>query len=154
MLEIEPLSLIGVRRRAVRFWLAGLSLLSFAVAYTGPLVAAFELPTVSSTITAPLPALALPAIAFPSLEVPKVSPPVRQAAMPERSAAPTPRASQQPATQAAARPVPATRPASAEQVPVVTDQYTLDPAATAAPPAAKAADPFAVDVDRRGPGRS
>src|SRR6187551_3916910 len=137
VLEIEPLSLIGLRRRAVRFWLAGLSLLGFAVAYVGPLVAAFELPAVSSpAIVTPLPALTLPTVTFTGLKVPKVSPPVRQAAMPERSAAPTPRVSQQSAAQASARPVPQTRSAAAEQVPVVTDQYTLDPAAaTAASPA-------------------
>ena len=70
----------------MRFWLAGLSLLSFAVAYTAPIVAAFELPA-QSTIASPLPALTLPAVAFPSLEVPKVSPPLPRAAIPERSTA-------------------------------------------------------------------
>ena len=40
--------MIGLRQRSARLWLVGLSLLSFGAAYSAPLVAAFQLPAVSS----------------------------------------------------------------------------------------------------------
>ena len=68
----EPfgLSLIGLRQRTVRLWLAAIGMLGFGIAYASPIALALTRPPDTAAIA--LPELALPAVAFPQLTVPKL----------------------------------------------------------------------------------
>src|SRR4051812_22885389 len=54
----ELLSLLALRQRAIRLWLAAIGLLGFGVAYVSPMALALRAPAVVAPIT--LPALSLP----------------------------------------------------------------------------------------------
>src|SRR5262245_12213529 len=71
-LLVEP-SFIGLRQRGVRYWLAGLGLLGFAIPYVAPIGAALRRPGPAPAIV--LPKLGLPVIDFPMFAVPSLQPP-------------------------------------------------------------------------------
>ncbi|MFL6035275.1 MAG: beta strand repeat-containing protein, partial [Gaiellaceae bacterium] len=136
----DLLSLLALRERAIRVWLAAIGLVAFGTAYTGPIALSFRVPAVSSSpVVLPvleLPPLGLPTLAVPKLEAAPTVPPVRAPAPAARSVVHQP---------AATAPAPAHRAATHRartvHVPVVHDQYSVAPAATPAP--AKKHDAFA-----------
>src|SRR3954464_10669988 len=71
----ELFSLLALRSRAIRFWLAGIGLAAFGAAYVGPIALAMRAPDVSRVRLVQLPELALPTMAFPTLGVPKLHAP-------------------------------------------------------------------------------
>ena len=64
--QIEPLSLVGLRTRPIRYLLAGAALLAFLVTYFVPIVEGIRTPSVP----APLSRMELPLLAFPRLASP------------------------------------------------------------------------------------
>ena len=147
-------SVASLRFGALRFWLAAMGLIAFAVMYVNPLVFALRQPAPVE----PLTPLALHAVTFPRLVVPALQPipePTRlSAAKPartaERAAKPAPAAAAQKrsAKAATAAPVapavpaqaPSTAPAETRTVPVQTNEYVVPGAATSG---SAPADPFA-----------
>src|SRR3954452_17584398 len=69
----ELLSLLALRDRAIRFWLAAIGLLAFGVGYAGPIGLPFRMPALSHPTQ--LPELKIPAIAFPTFGVPTLHAP-------------------------------------------------------------------------------
>src|SRR4051812_12825325 len=135
------LSILAVRERAIRFWLAGIGLLAFGAAYVAPIGLAIRMPTLSHPVA--LPALELPVVSFPTFAVPRL----------HAAPAPAPAAPSAPPTEVARRVVRQTAPqhprphrtmrhgARTVRIPAVRDSYSL------LPPQPKAAkpkpDPFA-----------
>ena len=139
----DVLSLVALRERAIRLWLAAIGLVAFGTAYAGPIALSIQLPETSAPVVI-LPALKLPPIEFPTLAVPKLqtAPKVAPVQLPARTAhqgvARHPVAAASPAS---ARPTAAQRTRTAK-VPVVKNDYSLTlPAATTTP--AKQHDAFA-----------
>src|SRR4051794_14309287 len=146
---LEAPSLIGLRTRAARYWLVGVSLISFAVAYVAPMAYAF---TQANHLQAEIPQVALPVVDFPTLKVPElhkaaVAPAYQvPAARPSRVAA-TPRARALPAVPASSightvAPATAAKATTTTKVPVVEDRHSIAPPSNPATPK-QAADPFA-----------
>ena len=138
----ELFSLLALRSRAIRLWLAAVGLAAFGAAYVGPIALALRTPDVSRASVVQLPTLSLPTIEIPTLAVPELqaqptTPPVRAAPAKVRGVVrhvPAPAATKQ-KTKTVTRNV---------QVPVVKDSYTVAPAAAAAPADSKQTkDPFA-----------
>ena len=147
------MSLLGLRERAIRLWLAGVSLLAFGAAYLSPMVLAVTQPTVTPTVV--LPSLTLPLVAFPSLDVPKlVAPRALPAAATHTTTTPatTRRVVHKrlvgrvipqmgPPYNPAGRTTRTATTTRTRTVPVVKDSYTLTP--PAAKKTKEKADPFA-----------
>ena len=64
------ISLLALRTRGIRLWLAAIGLAAFGAGYFGPIALAMTTPGVSRSVQ--LPTLTLPAIGFPTLTVPKL----------------------------------------------------------------------------------
>jgi hypothetical protein len=62
------LSILALRTRAIRYWMAGVGLLVFGVAYAAPVALAVRM----QPRHVPLPLVGVPAVGFPSLSPPKV----------------------------------------------------------------------------------
>src|SRR5215208_1152066 len=62
--EFDAVSLLALRTRAVRLWLAAIGLAGFALAYAQPIGLALTQPAASSATV--LPSLSLPLVSFPS----------------------------------------------------------------------------------------
>src|SRR5205823_2230826 len=124
--QCDLLSLLALRQRAIRLWLAAIGVLSFGVAYVGPLALSFRLPAGSPP--AALSALSLPAVSFPTLGVPKLHAPAvgpRAHVTPlVRGAAPASR------RRVIRHPAPTSKATTRTvRVPVVSNSYTLLPPA-------------------------
>jgi len=128
----DLLSLLALRERAIRVWLAAIGLVAFGTAYAGPIALSFRMPALSSSPVV-LPALELPPLSLPTLAVPKLE--AAPKVSPVRPPAPAARRVVHHA--AATAPAPAqraaTHPTRTVQVPVVKDQYSVAPAATPTP---------------------
>ena len=139
----ELFSLLALRSRTIRLWLAAVGLAAFGAAYVGPIALAIRTPDVSRASVVQLPALSLPTIEIPTLAVPKLqaqptTPPVRATPATARRV-----------VRRVVHHVPATKQKTKTvkrnvRVPVVKDSYTVAPAAATAPADSKQAkDPFA-----------
>ena len=64
----DLISLLALRQRAIRYWLAAIGLAAFGMAYAGPIALAIRAPSITPTVV--LPALDLPTVTFPSFSVP------------------------------------------------------------------------------------
>jgi hypothetical protein len=130
----DPVSLLALRTRAIRFWLAAIGLAAFGLAYAGPLALALRVPAVGTPVH--ITPLSLPTIQFPALAVPKLhAPPV---------VAPVkvhPRVVRHRAL--VHRVPPAVKPARRVHLPVVRTSYSLLPPGTDSKPARAKRDPFA-----------
>ena len=143
----ELFSLLALRSRAIRLWLAAIGLAAFGAAYVGPIALAIRTPDVSGLRVVQLPALSLPTVELPTLAVPKLNAPPTTAPF---------RATPAPTTRRVVHRVVHRVPARAAtkqntktvahkvQVPVVKDSYTVAPAVATAPANSKQTkDPFA-----------
>ena len=150
----ETLSLLGLRERAIRLWLAGIGLLAFGVSYISPMVLAATQPAVQPAVV--LPSMTLPLVDFPSLAVPKIVAPraVPAAATHTTATTTTPASAPAPAQRSvrkvAGRVVPQMGPpytprsqavTRTRTVPVVRNNYNLLAPAEKTPK--EKADPFA-----------
>src|SRR5689334_3227154 len=69
--EMDGLSLSALRFRGIRFWLAGIGVLSIVSLYVNPaVIAAVRMPSRAHLPSAPLPDIAVPLFRFPTLGVP------------------------------------------------------------------------------------
>ena len=137
----DRLSLASLRFRGVRFWLAGISLFAFGVAYVSPVIQALR---VASAPAAPLPVFEIPQLSFAPFGIPKLRTPAAPVTAPAAHAGrpSVQRATRAPGSSAAAttrRAVPAAPP-TPRAVPVVENSYTIAPTAPAQ--ATTPADPF------------
>ena len=66
----DALSLLALRQRSIRLWLAGIGFLAFGAAYVSPIALSFTQPTAAPAVV--LPRLTLPLVDFPTLAVPKL----------------------------------------------------------------------------------
>ena len=134
---MEPLSLIGLRQRAIGSAIALFGLFALLTLYVSPMVVALRVPAVVSAPPA-LPTLRVPVLPIPTLAEPKLAAPAAAAPAATRvSPAPTAPRREQPATTRRAAP----QAAPTVTVPVETNQYGI----TAQPKAQGAAggkDPF------------
>ena len=68
VVQPDLISLLALRQRAIRFWLAAIGLVAFGAGYLGPIALAIRAPSVTTPVV--LPALELPTVTFPSFAVP------------------------------------------------------------------------------------
>ena len=137
----DVLSLLALRERAIRFWLAAVGIVAFGTAYAGPIALSFQLPSFSTPVV--LPALELQAIGFPTLAVPKLQAAPKVPPLQLRARTAHQGVARQPvaASPASARPAAAQRTRTVK-VPVAKNDYSLAPPAAAKAPA-KQHDAFA-----------
>src|SRR4051794_5496320 len=131
----ELFSLLALRSRAIRLWLAGIGLAAFGAAYVGPIALAIRTPDVSRASVAQLPTPSLPTIELPTLAVPKLQAPPTT---PPVSATPAPTTRRIVHRVVRHGPAPATTKQKTKtvarkmHVPVVKDSYSIVPAAATA----------------------
>ncbi|MFL6018711.1 MAG: hypothetical protein ACJ74V_14385, partial [Gaiellaceae bacterium] len=68
VVQPDLISLLALRQRAIRFWLAAIGLAAFGMAYAGPIALAIRAPSVTTPVV--LPTLDLLTVTFPSFAVP------------------------------------------------------------------------------------